>query len=353
MSAGEVTFTDLLLLVIVLAFLWVSGKTAERLGCPVMVAEIVAGIAVGPNGFDIAPFPSAFVVVGQLGLFLLILEGGLNVRIDSLRTVGARALGVAISGTVLPILLTVAVFSGFHHFNYREATVAGVSLSATAIGMVTQLMVGFGLLQSRLGNLIMSAAMIDDVLSLILLAMVTAASGMGTQPAWGPVTGLWAILIPLISSVVFILITAVFAVSTPVLIMRLQTTFDSHGIHSINSWIVPTIFFVAVILVVAAHFARTTPLLGSFMAGVSFASVPSALVTFEACSAEVFSWTTRIFFASIGFAVPAHALFSTEALLYGSLLSAIAVSSKVVTGVFEWDSKWAVGWAMVGRGGTC
>ena len=62
------------------------------------------------------------------------------------------------------------------------------------------------------------------------------------------------------------------------------------------------------------------------------------------------AWTSRLFFASIGFAVPVAELFSVPALAFGSLLAAIAVGSKVVTGAWEWQHRWAVGWAMVGRG---
>ena len=86
------------------------------------------------------------------------------------------------------------------------------------------------------------------------------------------------------------------------------------------------------------------------MGGVSFASVPRVVEAFEAYVPPVSAWTSRIFFASIGFAVPATELFSAEALGYGALLTAIAILTKVVTGVFEWESKFSVGWAMVGRG---
>jgi Kef-type K+ transport system membrane component KefB len=64
----------------------------------------------------------------------------------------------------------------------------------------------------------------------------------------------------------------------------------------------------------------------------------------------VATWTARLFFASIGFTIPVRELFSVEALYFGLLLTLIAIASKVATGIFEWDDKWAIGWAMVGRG---
>ena len=87
-----------------------------------------------------------------------------------------------------------------------------------------------------------------------------------------------------------------------------------------------------VLLTLGAHYARTTFLLGCFMSGVSFASVPRVVAAFEEHVPPLSAWTSRIFFASIGFAVPATELFSAEALGYGALLTAIAILTKVVTG---------------------
>jgi hypothetical protein len=72
--------------------------------------------------------------------------------------------------------------------------------------------------------------------------------------------------------------------------------------------------------------------------------------SWEGLAPPVSDWTSRVFFASIGFAVPAAELFTGQALGYGALLTAIAIGTKVVTGVFDWERKWSIGWAMVGRG---
>ena len=71
---------------------------------------------------------------------------------------------------------------------------------------------------------------------------------------------------------------------------------------------------------------------------------------FDAVVAPAAAWTSRFFFASIGFVVPAGRLVSGPAVLYGALLSAVACLAKVVTGVFYEPAPWRVGWAMVGRG---
>jgi Kef-type K+ transport system membrane component KefB len=222
------------------------------------------------------------------------------------------------------------------------------------------------LMQTRIGQIICCAAMIDDVASLILLAMISSialdddddavAGGPNTTApstqagvVWGPTGGAWSVLIPLISSLSFIGLSTCFAVAVPratqPLLDRLSSSKENERagcVLLLAAWVT--------VLTLGAHYARTTFLLGCFMGGVSFASMPCVVEAFEAHVPPVSAWTSRIFFASIGFAVPATELFSAEALGYGSLLTAIAILTKVVTGVFEWESKFSVGWAMVGRG---
>ena len=332
-----------------------------------LVAEIVVGMVLGPPVLDVVPYVPALTIIGQLGLLLLVLEGGINIELQTLKKIGWKAFAIAISGTTLPVLACIAVLPALPPFSLLEALAAGTALSSTAIGMAAKLMQDMKLMQTRIGQIICCAAMIDDVASLILLAMIssialddedddTAAGGPNaTVPStqadvvWGPTGGAWSVLIPLISSLSFIGLSTCFAVAVPratqPLLDRLSGSKESERagcVLLLAGWVT--------VLTLGAHYARTTFLLGCFMGGVSFASVPRVVEAFEAHVPPVSAWTSRIFFASIGFAVPATELFSAEALGYGALLTAIAILTKVVTGVFEWESKFSVGWAMVGRG---
>jgi len=141
---------------------WAAGLAAEdMMGLPALCAEIIAGIALGPRGFDVVPFDKALVSAGQLGLLLLILEGGLNIELATLRRVGWRAFAIALSGTALPVLGSLLVFSWIPAFSFREALVMGTSLSSTAIGMAAKLMADSHMLETYLGQLICCAAMIE------------------------------------------------------------------------------------------------------------------------------------------------------------------------------------------------
>jgi Kef-type K+ transport system membrane component KefB len=331
-----------------------------------LVAEIVVGMVLGPPVLDVVPYVPALTIIGQLGLLLLVLEGGINIELQTLKKIGWKAFAIAISGTTLPVLACIAVLPALPPFSLLEALAAGTALSSTAIGMAAKLMQDMKLMQTRIGQIICCAAMIDDVASLILLAMISsialddddddaAAGGQNatasTQPevVWGPTGGAWSVLIPLVSSLSFIGLSTCFAVAVP---RATQPLLDrlSGSKESERAGCVLILAIWVTVLTLGAHYARTTFLLGCFMGGVSFASVPRVVEAFEVHVPPVSAWTSRIFFASIGFAVPATELFSGEALGYGALLTLIAILTKVVTGVFEWESKFSVGWAMVGRG---
>jgi Kef-type K+ transport system membrane component KefB len=170
----EASLRDLALLAVTLAALVAGGWAAKRVDAP-LVGEIVVGMLLGPSGL-VPTLPDyavrAVFLVGDLGLVLLVMEGGLSVDVPSLRRVGSVACLIAVAGTALPIALGTA-FMVAAGFDATTGVVAGTALSSTSIGMATRLMATFGELSTPLGALVCVAAMVDDVLSLVILAIIS------------------------------------------------------------------------------------------------------------------------------------------------------------------------------------
>lgn len=217
---------------------WAAGQAVEEwLGWPALCMEIVVGMALGPRGFDLVPFDKALISAGQLGLLLLVLEGGMHIELATLRRVGWKAFAIALSGTALPVLGTLLVFSFLPAFSFSEALIMGTSLSSTAIGMASKLMADSHMLEVHLGQLICCAAMIDDVASLVLLAMISSASPTAADDeesehetsgaTWGPTEGIWSILVPLFSSLVFLAVSWGLASMMPSAILALRHAVSS------------------------------------------------------------------------------------------------------------------------------
>ena len=135
----------------ILAALYLVGELARRCGAPALVGEIIVGLVLGPYGFDVVPQTRACTIAGELGLALLVLEGGLHVDLKTLRDVGGVASRVAVAGTALPALAAWGLLALLPAFTAREGLLCGVALSSTAIGMAAQLMTDLGLIETELG----------------------------------------------------------------------------------------------------------------------------------------------------------------------------------------------------------
>src|SRR6516164_5932712 len=148
------------------------AEAAERLGQPGIVGEILAGVLIGPSAFGwLAPneFLSA---LSDLGAMFLLFRVGLEVKSSELLKVGGTATLVAFSGVVVPMILGTGILLlwGAHA---NEAIFVGASMVATSVGITAQVLSGKGLLHAISSKIILAAAVIDDVLGLLVLAVVS------------------------------------------------------------------------------------------------------------------------------------------------------------------------------------
>ncbi|HWD98711.1 MAG TPA: cation:proton antiporter [Bryobacteraceae bacterium] len=156
--------------------LFVSAKlmaeAAERLNQPGIVGEIIAGVLIGPSVLGLLS-PSEFLsAMSDLGAMFLLFRVGLEVRSSELMRVGGTALLVATSGVIVPFIMG----AGILHFwgaGANEAIFVGASLVATSVGITAQVLSAKGLLNEISSKVILAAAVIDDVLGLLVLAAVS------------------------------------------------------------------------------------------------------------------------------------------------------------------------------------
>ena len=115
--------------------LYYGGLAFDLVGCPALVGEIVVGMVLGPDVADMfsADMVSSLITVGQAGLMLMVLEGGISMDADVLRAKGIRAVVLAATGTALPVLLGWGTMAVLGHGSL-EALASGIALSSTAIG---------------------------------------------------------------------------------------------------------------------------------------------------------------------------------------------------------------------------
>src|SRR3954470_7169728 len=164
---------DPFLLQLLVIFLWakIFGELFEQLSLPAVLGEILSGVVLGPylTGFVI---PSdATISIGELGAIFLLFTVGLETRPKELIRVGPAALKVALAGVALPFGMGFVYLLARHHPGH-EATFIAAAMVATSVGITARVLEDLGVTQTRPAKIILGAAIFDNILGMILLAVV-------------------------------------------------------------------------------------------------------------------------------------------------------------------------------------
>ncbi|HSN88893.1 MAG TPA: cation:proton antiporter [Thermoanaerobaculia bacterium] len=170
----------LLGLVIVLAAAKLGGELFERLGQPAVLGELIIGMAlgslglVGINAFEFLRTNAGLEILAQLGVILLLFQVGLESNVKEMLSVGWSSLLVALLGVVAPFFLGWGVSAWMlPDQDLLVHLFIGATLCATSVGITARVLADLGKLQARESRIILGAAVIDDVLGLVILAVVS------------------------------------------------------------------------------------------------------------------------------------------------------------------------------------
>ncbi|HSC93227.1 MAG TPA: cation:proton antiporter [Gaiellaceae bacterium] len=174
-AATADVLTDLF---VVLLAAKLGDELFKRIGQPAIVGEILAGVAVGPSVLGLVEPSETLEVFAELGVVFLLFWVGLETRIGELADVGRAALLAGVLGVVLPF----AGGYGLGVVRGDEAATSvflGAALVATSVGITSAVLLELGLLETRPARTILGAAVVDDILAMILLAVATGLAAEG------------------------------------------------------------------------------------------------------------------------------------------------------------------------------
>jgi Kef-type K+ transport system membrane component KefB len=144
----------------------------ERLGQPGIVGEILAGILIGPQVLGWMSPNDILRILSDLGVMFLLFRVGLEVKASDLMKVGGTAMLVAVAGVVLPFLMGWGICTLWGEPG-TESVFTGAAMVATSVGITAQVLAARGFLATRSAQVILAAAVIDDILGLVVLALVS------------------------------------------------------------------------------------------------------------------------------------------------------------------------------------
>ena len=361
-GAGDGEMTPFLLAIAaILVAAKIGGELMERLNQPAVLGELLFGIVLGNIGltgiefFDALKTAPFLAVAAEIGVILLLFQVGLESNLDELLAVGASAVGVAVLGVVAPIALGYAVSSVFLPADtaWYVHLFLGATLAATSVGITARVLKDLGVMDARESRVILGAAVVDDVLGLIVLAIV-----LGLVHAADAGGALEVSIAPIL----VIVAKAVGFLAGAIILGRLVLLPLMRIVSMARSASVPVVLAVAYCFLMAAlaELVGLADIVGAFAAGLV---VDDAIARFFGKKKEqyrigdsiapVSTIFVPVFFVYMGLRVDLRAFFSFDVLLFAGVLSVTAIASKQICSlaVFEKGlNRWAVGMGMVPRG---
>jgi Na+:H+ antiporter len=330
-------------MLIVLGSAKLLGEIFARLHLPALAGEIVAGALVGPSMLGwIAP-NEVLKALSDLGVLFLLFSIGLEVKVADLLRVSAVAAGVAALGELVPFAAGWAVFTAWGAAGggtRNEALFVGAALVATSVGITASVLAERKLLNDRASQIILAAAVIDDVLGLIILAVVSSVAG-----GHGRLTGVF------LTAVLAMAFMAVIAFWGPALVRRWLPSFRSRARADEAE------FHIALLLLFAlsalALYTGVAAIVGAFLAGLALAAHVDKRV--RTLTQGVSELLVPFFLAGIGLNFDAAIFRSKGTVALALLVLAAAIASKVLgCGAaalsLGWRNALRVGVGMVPRG---
>jgi len=290
--------------------------------------------------------PNIFSFVGHIGVALMIFESGMHFDFDKAKECGPIACVIAVLGTFLPLAFgTLGVMVLCSKDMYPEGLAAGTALAPTSVGIALKLLNEAKQLQKRHGQIIITAAFVDDILSLVLFNTLFSIGGgsIGVMTFLPAVCGILGMIVILVFAATY---------SEPS-VMKLLSLVPKKPDKKLSpeDEVLFLLMMVAVMVQGTAFFFAGTHLWGCFMAGMCFAKMHFAHHVWVKQTKRVTSWMIRIFFScTVAFSIPIDELISIEAFWKGSIMGiGPCILTKVCCAFFAGETKWVIGWAMVGR----
>lgn len=165
-------------LAIVLLFAKVLEEIVARFKQPPLLGDLLAGIIVGPTILGIIHVPANVAVIGWLGIVVLIFLAGLETSIEELRIYGIEAIVVAIGGVIATFILAILVASLFG-YGWTTSLFIAVVLAPTSVSVTVASLMELGILRTRVGEIIVGAAVADDVYAMVLYAIASSITTYG------------------------------------------------------------------------------------------------------------------------------------------------------------------------------
>lgn len=324
----------------------VCGIFAKKLKAPQVVGEIIAGLLIGPSVLGLVDQSDILAAMAEIGVVLLMFGAGLETNFKQLVKTGPKALMIAIAGVFIPLAGGTLLYGGFYGFGeigseqFYRAVFIGTIMTATSVGITVQTLKELGRLKGEIGTLIVSAAIIDDVIGIIVLTFVIGMKSPDSQP-----------LDVVRNTGLFFL----FCILAGIICYYIFKYIDKRHPHQRR---IPILGLALCMIMAycAEHFFGIADITGAYVAGLILCNLRDSEYIAEKMDISSYMMFGPVFFASIGLKTEFSG-FTSDLLVFSLLFAAVALVTKIagcglVAKLFRYNMKDSlkVGIGMMTRG---
>lgn len=332
------------ILCLILLFALIGGQIANRCGLPAVIGELLAGIVIGPAMLNWVQPSGLIKSFSDIGVVLLMFLAGLESDLAILKKLWKPSFLVATFGMIVPIVIAYLTGIAFK-FSRTESLFLGITFAATSVSISVAVLQEMKKLETKEGMTILGAAVVDDLLSVILLSVVSSVTGTHTDSANANL-GLGLTLLLQLVYLVVLLAASIWLFPR---ILKLSERFLLPAAKPL----------VTIIIVLLAAFGAEkvglSNVIGAFFVGLAFSRLPDKQKLQKSFTDIGYSLFIPIFFASIGLEMSITGIFK-DGLLFIVLFVGSVISKLVGASVgakmagFSSSSAYQVGTGMISRG---
>ncbi len=297
----------------------VCGIFAAKLKAPQVVGEIIAGLLIGPSVLGLVEQSDILAAMAEIGVVLLMFGAGLETNLKDLLKTGPKALLIAIVGVFVPLLGGTLLYGGFYGFSeigsesFYRAIFIGTIMTATSVGITVQTLKELGHLKGEIGTLIVSAAIIDDIIGIIVLTFVIGMKTPDTNP------------LDVVKNTGFFFL---FCVLAGIICYYIFKYIDKRHPHQRR---IPILGLALCMIMAycAEHFFGIADITGAYVAGIILCNLRDSDYIAEKMDISSYMLFGPVFFASIGLKTEFSG-FTPELLVFSLLFVVVALVTKII-----------------------
>lgn len=309
-------FKDLAIIIIAAKF---CGILARKLKAPQVVGMIIAGLLIGPSVLGIVEQTDFITQMAEIGVILLMFSAGLETDLKELVKTGPIATLIACAGVFVPLVMGAVLYMMFYGWaavgteEFYKAVFIGSIMTATSVSITVQSLREMGHLKGRVGTTILSAAIIDDVIGIIVLTFVIGFKSPDSNP--GKV---------IINTVLFFVI----AIIGGIIMYHLFKKMDSRYPHT-RRIPIASLAFCFLLAYVAEKYFGIADITGAYVAGIILCSIQDSHYIEEKIDINSYMLFGPVFFASIGLKTSIDGIDSAM-ILFSIGFVIVALISKII-----------------------